>query len=231
MADEFFDTKTEEQSTEQPVPIKLGDKEYTQEELQELVGLGSQAKELESRWDTKIDRLMPEYSRSREELKTLKEQAETKAQTIIDEKKDQGQELSPEEQRRLIKEELKKYDVMTRDDFEVEYANRKAGDKLLEKTEAVISKAVAEEMPKTNVEELLTYMAETGIKDPNNAYELMFKKELREIEMKKLQSIRPQGIYTNSSSTAGAKTPAPVSITKDNLGQLLDDVLTRGGGQ
>lgn len=233
MADNFFeDEKVNEEQPEVPVEtFKLGEKEYSQEELQALVGLGEQAKELESKWDTKIDRLMPEYSRSREELKTLREQAQQKVQQQIEEKQEQGQDLSEDEKRRLAKDEARKLGLLTEDDFEEKYAQRRAGEKLLDRTESVISSAAAEGKPKTSTEELLTYMAETGIKNPNDAYELMFKKQLREIEMQKLQSIKPQGIWTESSSTAGAKQPAPVSVTKDNLGPLLDEVLTRGGGQ
>ena len=63
MADEFFeDKKMEPQVPEEVTPevIKLGEKEYSQEELSKLVGLGEQAVELETKWDTKLDRLMPE---------------------------------------------------------------------------------------------------------------------------------------------------------------------------
>jgi hypothetical protein len=231
MADTFFEEeKVDEQAQEQPAEtIKLGDKEYSQDELQELVGLGSQAKELESKWDTKIDRLMPEYSRSREELKTLKEQAQNNTRQEIAEKESKGEELSLEEKKRIAKEQARELGIMTEDDFEEKYAARRSGEKLLEKTEKVINEALTEGKPKTNAEELLTYMAETGIRNPADAYELMFKKQIREMELAKLQSIKPQGIWTESGSTAGSKIPAPVTPTKENLGQLLEDVLTRGG--
>lgn len=231
MDDFYKENKVEEQQETIPEVIKVGDKEYSSDELNRLVGLGQQAADLESRWDTKIDRLMPEYTRSREELKTLKQQQEEATRSQTETRQTQGEELSDAEQARLIRDNAKKYGLMTQDDFDNHYANRRAGEKLLEQTESVISKASTEEKPKVSVEELLTYMAETGIKKPDDAYELMFKPQLREIEMKKLQSIRPQGLYTESGSTAGSKTPAPVVVTKDNLGSMLDAVLTRGGGQ
>lgn len=230
MADNFFeDNKVEEQQEESTTEvIKLGDKEYSPDELDRLVGLGQKAVELEQKWDTKLDRLMPEFSRSREELKALKAQQEEAAKKAVE---TQTENVDEKEQERLVRENAKKFGLMTQEDFDNLYANRRAGEKLLESTESVVTKAVEAGNPKTNVEELLTYMAETGIKNPQTAYEVMFKAQLREIEMKKLNDIRPNGLITNSGSTAGAKTPEPVTVTKDNLSSMLDSVLRRGGGQ
>lgn len=229
MADEFFKEEEKTEEVEEATPVKLGDKEYSQEDLEKLVGLGEQAVELESKWDTKLDRLMPEYSKSREELKAAREQAEAGVKQQVEDKKEQGQELSQEEQEKLVKEELKKHGAMFQEDFETAYANRRSGEKLLEQTESVVSQAEKDGKPKATTEELLTYMSETGVKDPGVAYEVMFKGPLKEMEMKKLQSIKPEGLTTETSSTAGAKSPAPVSVNKDNLDQLLTEVLTRGG--
>ena len=74
MADDFFleEPKTEEAETE-PEKIKLGEKEYTQDELSKLVGLGETANELETKWNTKIDRLYPEYTKATQERKELED--------------------------------------------------------------------------------------------------------------------------------------------------------------
>lgn len=232
MADSFFEeNKVEEQTVVQPEPIKLGEKEYTQEDLQKLVGLGEQAIELEERWDTKLERLMPEYSKSREELKTLREQAEAKAEERIEKKEASGQEVSQEEQAKIVREELKKHKVVFEDDLENYYQTRRGTEQFVDRTQEVISKAVTDGKPKVSTEDLLTFMKERGVSKPEDAYELMFKKELREIEMQKLQSIKPQGLYTEASSTAGGKIPQPIKVTRDNLDQMLTEVLTRGGGQ
>ena len=234
MADDFFEDKKVDEQTQEPTEpekIKLGEKEYTTEELDKLVGLGEQAVELESKWDTKLDRLMPEYSKSRAELKGLKEQAEAQAKETIEKKEAQGEEITDEQRAEIVKNEAKKYGLLTKEDFESEYANRRAGEKLLDATEGIINKAVSEGKPKTNVEELLTYMSETGIRDPQTAYEVMYKKELLEIERKALAELKPSGLYTESVSTAGSKEPQPTVVTKDNLGPLLEEVLSRSGAQ
>lgn len=57
---------------EKPILTKIGDREYTPEELQEIVTKGSKVKE----WETKmpgfdVDKLMPDYTRKSQELARL----------------------------------------------------------------------------------------------------------------------------------------------------------------
>lgn len=234
MADDFFaDNKPADQTTTTEnalsQSVRIGEKEYSYEDASRLVGLGEQALDLETRWDTKIDKLMPAYSKSREELQTLKEQAEERANAQIQSKEAKGEDLSEAEKAKLVKDEAKKLGLVTVDDLDSYYQNRRGGEQLLERIDSVVGNAEKQEYPATTREDLLAYMAETGIKDAQIAYEVMFRKDIREIEMKKLQSLRPQGLYTTQSSTAGGKLPATVTPTKENLGQLLEEVLTRGG--
>lgn len=233
MADKFFEQETvEDQKTvETEETVKLGEKEYTQEELQRLVGLGEQAYELESKWDTKIDRLMPEYSKSREELKSLKEQKDLEARQRLEEKQAAGEGLTEDERIRMAKEEARKLGLVTVDDFDSYYQQRRAGEKLLEQVDSHVESMAKEGKPKTSTADLLQYMADTGVKDPKIAYKLMFEPELKRLEQEELSSLKPAGLYTQSSSTAGAKQPQPVAITKDNLGDLLTEVLSRSSGQ
>src|SRR5258708_40356501 len=91
-----------------PEAIRLGDKAYTQEELQSLVGLGEQARDLEGKWNTKIDRLMPEYTKTRQEMADLRRQQDEAQRRDLTQKQQQGN-LNPDEQRRLIVGELKGY--------------------------------------------------------------------------------------------------------------------------
>ena len=230
--DKFFeDEKVEETPVEEPAKVKVGEKEYTPEELDVLVGLGNQAKELEVKWDTKLDRVMPEFSRSREELKKYREIEESRGKAEIEAKQTKGEELSEEERINLAKAEARKLGLMLKEDFDPEYHSRRQTEKVLSEIDSVISGAAADGKPKIDPQGLVQYMVDTGIKNPTDAYELKFKKELREIEMQKLQSIKPQGLYTESGSTAGAKAPSTVAVTKDNLRSLLDGVISRGGGQ
>jgi len=71
--------------------------------------------------------------------------------------------------------------------------------------------------PKTTREELLGYMDENGIKNPNSAYKLMFEDELKSWEKSQVDSLRKPGLETDGSSVAGSKAPNPVKVTKDNI--------------
>ena len=77
MADDFFkkdadiaepEGQTEEQN-EVPETIKVGEEEYSQDELQKMVGLGKVASALETTWNTDINRLFPEYPKLSQEKK------------------------------------------------------------------------------------------------------------------------------------------------------------------
>ena len=108
MPDKFFDKEEErveekvEEIKEEPQTIKVGEKEYTQEELSRKVGLGELADELESKWNTKIDRLYPEYTKSTQEnteLRKFKEDFEAKQ---AEEKLKKGEELASDTAARIV---------------------------------------------------------------------------------------------------------------------------------
>src|SRR3990167_6033242 len=92
---------SEETKTQEVEKVKVGEKEYTQDELSHLVGLGEVGAELESKWNTKIDRLYPEFTKATQEREDLRKQVEGfKNQPT-------GEELSTEENRKLIRQQLK----------------------------------------------------------------------------------------------------------------------------
>ena len=100
MADNFFNTeenkmepqeevKQEEQGL--PEAIKVGDKAYNQEQIQHLAQLDDQVRDLESKWNTKIDRLMPEFTKSRQQLSDYEKEAQTRRDQELQTKQQQGQ--------------------------------------------------------------------------------------------------------------------------------------------
>lgn len=76
-SDNFLSEETNEPvvpETTEVEKIKLGDKEYTQDELSQLVGVAEKVNSLESQYNTKLDKVWPEFGRSQNELKSVKEQ-------------------------------------------------------------------------------------------------------------------------------------------------------------
>ena len=122
------ETKVETQIQEEVTKIKVGEAEYDQAELDHLIGLGKSAEELESKWNTKIDRLMPEYTKTTQELKALREEKEEQARLEAERNKPQ-EEVDWEQTRKQAREEAKKLGLVLDEDLETYYQQRKQGDK------------------------------------------------------------------------------------------------------
>lgn len=229
-----------DQTTETSIPetIALGEKEYTQEELQQAVGIAEQARELEEKWNTKIDRLMPAYSeatadRAEQARRIAELEAQVSAATAA--KVQAGEALSPDEEAKIIKEQAKKYGLVTAEDFDTYYESRKEKEfqeaqarELISSTERYIDARAADGLPKIATRDLIDYMDENGISNPEAAYKIKYEKEIDDWKMRQLSNSRPTGLYTQTQSTAGAKSPEEVRVTSENLSNAIRDVMSRG---
>ena len=229
MADDFFETKLEEAKTEEvveePEKIKLGEKEYTQDELSKLVGLGETATELETKWNTKIDKLYPEYTKATQERKELEDKIKAFEEKQVDTKAKAGEELTDEEIKQRARTEAKSLGLISVDDVnEYIYRALEARD-LKEDIEATVETNKADGKPETNFDDLVGYMQTSGVRNPQDAYDLMFKNELKTWERKQIDSVKKPGMVTEDTSTAGAKEPLSAPITKANIEARLDEVL------
>jgi len=229
MADEFFKETTE--TTETPVEkIKLGDKEYTQSELQDLVGIGEKTREIETNLNTKIDRVYPEYT------KATQKNREYEAKIKDYETKTATPQLD-EESIRQAKEAAKKIGIVTDDgiaefvskNFRQMYMQERAAEKLLDDCRDFEKDMDGTDgRPKFKTEEILQYMQETGIRNPEKAYKDKYEKEVDSWKEGKLGQARKSGMVTETGSTAGGKEPTKVPVTRDNLDQLIKEALGQG---
>lgn len=202
--------------------FKIGEDEYSQEELESLVGLGKMAKEAEEKYNTPMDRVYPEYTRSRQELKELKEQLENRVQ-VGDITPDQASEaLKAAEQIGLVTKQS--VQDLVRESFSEMYVQQRAVDKLIEDTASMEKEYDGSDgRPKFNQQDMLEWMNREGIADPKKAYKLRYEDQLDAWKEKQLKS--PRQANTLDSSTAGSKEPQPVEITNDNVEQLMKEAL------
>lgn len=224
---------------QEPQTISLGEKEYTQEDLSRLVGLGETAAELETKWNTKIDSLMPEYTRATQERKDLQERLTAAEGAIADAtraKAAAGGPLTPEEEARIVREQAEKFGLLTEDKFEAKYQERRESErnqdlanKLIDETTTFLEKKGSEGLPKPDVKEMLTYMDEQGISNYESAYKLKYERELDDWKMKNISANRPNGLYTQSGSGAGAKAPVERQVNSANLSSVIEETLARFG--
>lgn len=233
MADKFFDkeeeTKVEDtKTTEIPEKIKVGEKEYGQEELSRIVGLGELGAELEGKWNTKIDRLYPEYTKSTQELSELRKYKEEQETAKTKAKVDKGEELSPEEVQRQVIAEADKMGLVHKGNvYEFMDAYLQARD-MKEDAEALIADAQEKGKPKTTTKELFDYMGETGIKNVELAYKSKFDKELDAWKEKQVESLKNGEMKTIDSSTAGGKEFVTPKISNlDSLSSAMKSYFNR----
>jgi small-conductance mechanosensitive channel len=233
MADKDFFEEEKVEEVQEPQKIKVGEKEYDQADLEKLVGLGEIGREMEEKWKTPIDRVYPEYTKSRQALSDRDRKIEElEAKTTQQVAQAPTGQLS-EEQRKLALDQLENLGVgpkaiadMTRNIYREEAAARD----LLDDTNRVVANASESGFPKTDPQALLNHMAETGIKNPQKAYNDMYAEELDRIKEEKLGSLRSSGMVTTSSSTAGSKQPSP-NQTPKNRSDLAKAVLASLGGE
>ena len=232
----------EETKVEEPTTVKVGEKQYTQEELGQLVGLGETAREYETKWNRPISQFYPDYTQKSQKLADLEradadrtKQAEEQKQRELEDKAKAGDQLSPEETRRVALQQARELGIVTKEDFSAEVnkavANALAGKQLIDDVTVVLTEAEEKGQPKASVDDLLRYMDENGVKNPGKAYRLMFEEQIDKWKEEKLKGIKPAGMITQTGSTAGSKAPPPEQpITRDNLAQAIRESLTRSRG-
>lgn len=216
-----------------PPTVKVGDKEYSQEELTKVVGLGETALEYETKWNRPIGDFYPDYTQKSQKLAEFeKAQKEVKDKELA--AKAQEGNLTLEEQKQFALKQARSLGIVTKDTLDEEVNKRVEqvlkGREILSETQTILSEAQEEGKPTTTPDKLLVYMNENGIKNAGAAYKLMFEKELDEWKAKKLNGAKDKKIVTQEGSTAGGKTPPPPpEITRENLGEAIRASLSKGG--
>lgn len=231
MADNnFFEPEqVEEQEVEK---IRLGDKEYTQDELQKLVGLGEMGVEAEKKYKIKLDKVWPNMQQVINEKKALEDQIRQE-QEIKDRVAQQTQQPQQQQNQPLTPEQIKAEALKQAEQLGIgPQAIRQTvmdiiqGQQLLGDINNVIDNMTEEGLPETTTDDIIKHMQETGIRNPDRAYKDMFEKEWIANQAAKLNQIKSNGMPTISQSSAGAKQPAPVKITRDNLESLVSEALS-----
>lgn len=216
---------------QQPVEeqkFKLGNDEYTESELQDLVGLGKLGREMEQKWKTPIDRVYPEFTKKSQQLTEYEKKiAELESKVNQPVQPTQSVQLTAEQRQQAIAQlddllrESKFLSEKTRQEAQAQLAAKD----LINDVQYTLDQAKEAGQPETTIEAILDHMSQTGIKNPAKAYRDMYWDELNKLEVEKLQSLKPAGMVTTTSSTAGSKQPVQTPITKANLKQLVSQAL------
>lgn len=220
------------QSPEIPETIKVGEAEYSQAELEHLVGLGKIGDESEKTYKTKIDRVWPEFTKATQKNQAL--EAEVSALKAEKESWNKSQksisnELSPEELRDQARKQGRELGLMFQEDFDRYYLERRSAERLIEDVKAVVKDSEQYGKPKTTEDAIFEHMQSTGIKVPEKAYKDMYETELKTWEQEQMKKVKPEGVYSIPSSTAGSKQPQPISFVgmkQDQLAKLVSEAFS-----
>jgi len=225
---------------EVPTGIKIGEVEYSEEDLKGLIADGTYKRELEEKLNTKIDKVVPEYTRLTQEKKSWEEQ-----KAAFEKQKEENDRLNqpaPEYDEATIakaREEAKKLGLFTKDDVEEYvkaefpnfYSKQRSGEKLLDQVQALETEINGTDgRPKFEIEEVLAHMRETGIIDPKKAYKDKYEEQLDKWKENQIKGARPAGLLSDSSSSAGGKQPPEVRPNRDNLRKLFREALYENQG-
>ena len=69
--DNFFDDPKDPVVVDQPTKIKVGEREYSESELADLVKMGELGREVEEKYNTKLDRVYPEFTKKSQRVREL----------------------------------------------------------------------------------------------------------------------------------------------------------------
>lgn len=237
MSDSFFkNQEPEPEKVETPVSdkIKLGEEEFTTDELQDLVKLGRIGREAEEKFNTSIDKVWPSYTKTTQELKEKSERLEQLEREALNKKAESGQQLSDDELAQRAREEARRLGLVTREEldnyFESKASAREQAQMLLTDCRGLEKEIDGTDgRPAFKTNEMLEYMQETGIKNPTSAYKQKFESQLDKWKEEKLASNKGSGFPTIESSSAGSEKLPPDKIPKnpEELHKALSDFFTK----
>ena len=231
MADDVFFNRPEEKvetpETVEPEKTKVGEKEYTQEELNRIVQLGEIGREAEEKYNVKIDKIWPNHQATINEKKQLEQEIENLKQAKVATKVETGVELTPDELKAQAKKEAKALDIVTTDEINDYIDRRLEAREIRLDTQTVVSEASEKYGIETDEEAILNHMIETGIRNPEKAFKDLYEDKIDAWKEKQIDSVKKPGMVTDSASSAGSKQPSAEPISRDNFFAKVDEVLDR----
>lgn len=232
MANFFDDTKQEEKET-----IKLGDQEFSADELTDLIGAGKKLKELEEKQGQPVEDILTSWGRRGETIGEQKKKLEEAEKELERFKNPPAkEELDREALKKEVLEEMRGFGFAPKEELLKEfndlYQTNRSNEKLLAQVKRVSREAKADGKPEVEPVKLLEFMADpNNPRDPEKAYKVMFEKELEEWKENRINLAKKPNMVTISKTTAGGKSFEPKKIgNKDELRSALTSVMFGEGG-
>ncbi len=228
MAQDFFDDKEEQTNTNTPQTFSIGDKQYTQDELNDLVSRGEMSREVEERYNTDLSKVYPEYIKTTQKLKDLEAQQTQWESQQIAQKVQQGQQLSPDEIRDRALEEASTLGLWNDRNAPQRLNDMLDGRDLRSETDEIVDDLEAMGI-QTDRDTILDYMDQNDISLPERAadelYEYMGR--LRTSQEEGMESLRDGEDYFTfeGEGNQGMRIPTGTKVDDNNIMDLLSEVV------
>lgn len=226
----------EPQTNSQQSEVVVGDEKFTPDQLQEYVRLGKMAKEVEVKQNTKIDKVMGAWTRDTQEkkqyaerVKELEAQIQQQSQSRV-----QQHEGVTQDQVRAIRDQLHAVGALTEENVskvidkmvEERVSNMFAGRDLLSQSKKAIKQTQEAYGVEADLEELLTFMNDEGIKNPMSAIKLKYESDIEKAKERKFSESRGNGIFSSNSTRAKSPRYEIDYKDKDKVRKAISETLT-----
>lgn len=213
--------ETQEVTEPQEQKVKLGEREYTNEELSELVGLGQRAKEVGSSHGG-FDKFVSEWGKKSERIGELKQQLEA-----LEGSKNSSDVGEVEDQLEQARQAAKKIGLVLKDDLDSYYQNRRTAERLVESCQELETKIDGTDgRPKFDTQKVLEFMEQNpGFTDPERAYKALHLDEVASWSAEQIRKKKPG--MTTTTETNTNKSPARVTPNKENLWALVAEEMNQ----
>ncbi len=185
--------------------------------------MGKNVEDFESRYNTKLDNLMPAYTQATQKLSDYEKRMQEQEAQSMQNRVGQGGQLSPDEQRRLGQQILNDWGYVSKDSIPELMEEQIEGYMIARDAQQYVQRVRDEGKPEVTPQELVMEMQRSG-KSMDQAYRDMFPTRLAEWEKSKVNEGR-MGMYTQTSGGQSARMPQPTKVTADNIEELADKAL------
>lgn len=234
-------TKSMEENNSGTAPsqvITINGQEYDPNEVSELMEVGRQTREMETKYNTKLDRVWPDYGQKSQRLSQLEKEHEEARKELesFKTKKEQGNETPADI--KDAKDAARKLGIVLDEDAEGKFLTEEKLQKLLDERDAksrnlqsVLKQAddMEKELdgsdgrPKFNRKVVMAYAAQYKM-SLDEAYEDMNEDALKSWKAEQLEAQKKKGLKTLTAG--GDKAPARPKLNRDNLQAALEEALS-----
>ena len=172
-----------------PSNIVINGQEYTPEDAQSLIELGSKTRDLEKQWNTPVDKVWPEYGKlSQERTQWQSEKARL-----------EGQLSTFQNKQHIKKDQLDEYYSQKEQEKSAVQQVLDTADKLAKEIDGTDGR------PKFHKKAVIAYANAYGFSDLNEAYEDMHSEQIKSWKEEQIAKSKAAGLKTLKSS--GVKKP------------------------